>query len=67
MKQKMYPATKQFRTEVYPRLSQEGKRKADLLFDEYSLNSRALTPEEVEEAVKMLARIVEVHTVKGTE
>ena len=67
MKQKMYPATNQFRAEVYPRLSPEGKRKADRLLYEYGLNSRALTPEEVAEAVKMLARIVEVHTVKGTE
>ncbi len=67
MKQKAYPATNQFRSEVYPRLSPEGKRKADLLFDEYGLNSRALMPEELAEAVKMLARIVEAHTVKGTE
>ncbi len=63
----MYPSTNKFRAEVYPLLSPEGKRRADLLFDEYGLNNRALTPEEVAEAVKMLARIVEAHTVKGTE
>ncbi len=67
MKQKPYPATNKFRTEVYPHLSPEGKRKADLLFDEYGINNRALTPEELAEAIQMLARIVEAHKVKGAE
>ena len=64
MKQKVYPATNKFSAEVYSRLSSEGKRKVDLLFNEYGLENRELTPEEVDEAVKMLTRIVEAHTVK---
>ncbi len=64
MKQKGYPATNTFCTEVYLRLSPEGKRKADLLFNEYAISERDLTPEEVDEAVTTLRRIVEAHTVK---
>ncbi len=64
MKRKTYPATSKFHAEMYIHLSPEGKRKADILFDEYALGSRALTPEEIEEAQKILVQIVEAHTVK---
>ncbi len=65
MKQKAHPAGNKFFDEMYPHLSSEGKRKADILFDEYALGSRALTPEEIEEAQKILVQIVEAHTVKA--
>ena len=64
MKQPMLPNAKEFYEKVYPCLSDEGKRKADLLLDEYAVGDRHLTALESREASNILVQIVKTHTVK---
>ena len=59
-----YVERNQFLSEVYPNLSPEGKRKADLLLDEYVRGGHPLTATEVDEAGKILAQIIKTHTVE---
>jgi hypothetical protein len=53
-----------FMGQVYPSLTEEGKRRVNGLFGEYGISARLLTDEEVRQAASMLVKIVEKFSVQ---